>query len=161
MGGGSEPHKPVHEPTTDSQFGEDETGDGAVLAAPRHRPELDEGGLSADPQRRCSRHRRHQGDGLRGEPGGQSAGPPRPHQVRPLPSAAGSPRVYPEGGRLATAARYPDVRRQGRAARRSDGAGSGFIGWWKSTYASISTRYRIPPFERSSTKESRMASSAG
>src|SRR5215469_63377 len=37
MGGGSEPYKPVHEPTTDSQSGEDETGGGAVLAPPRHR----------------------------------------------------------------------------------------------------------------------------
>src|SRR6516162_10210301 len=37
MGGGSEPHKPVHEPTTDSQLGKDETGGGAVLAPPRHR----------------------------------------------------------------------------------------------------------------------------
>jgi hypothetical protein len=46
MGGDSGPHKPVHEPTTDSQFGEDETGDSAVLAPPRHRPELDDGGLS-------------------------------------------------------------------------------------------------------------------
>src|SRR4051794_8935163 len=53
MGGGSEPHKPVYEPTTDSQFGEDETGDGAVLAAPRHRSGLDEGGLSADPEGRA------------------------------------------------------------------------------------------------------------
>jgi hypothetical protein len=33
-------HKPVYEPTTDSQFGEDETADGAVLAPPRHRSGL-------------------------------------------------------------------------------------------------------------------------
>src|SRR5205823_834721 len=42
MGGGSGPHKPVYEPTTDSQFGEDETGDGVVLAPPRHRSGLDD-----------------------------------------------------------------------------------------------------------------------
>jgi hypothetical protein len=44
MGGVSEPHKPVHEPTTDCRFGEDETGDGAVLSPPRHRFGLDDGG---------------------------------------------------------------------------------------------------------------------
>src|SRR3954449_4931695 len=50
MGGGSGPHKPVHLPTTDSRSGEDETGNGAMLAPPRHRFGLDAGGLSADPQ---------------------------------------------------------------------------------------------------------------
>src|SRR5271170_5852065 len=39
MGGGSEPHKPVHEPTTDSQFGEDETG--AALYSLHHVIDLD------------------------------------------------------------------------------------------------------------------------
>jgi hypothetical protein len=34
MGGGSEPHKPVHKRTTDSQAGEDKPGGGAVLAPP-------------------------------------------------------------------------------------------------------------------------------
>jgi len=41
MGGGSGPHKPVYKPTTDSQLGEDETGDGAVLAPPQVRRVLD------------------------------------------------------------------------------------------------------------------------
>src|SRR5712671_5914152 len=82
MGGGSGPHKPAYEPTTDSQFGEDETGDGAVLAPPRHRSGLDDGGLSADPQGRCSRHRRRHRGRLRSEPGGQSSGSPGSHAGR-------------------------------------------------------------------------------
>ena len=36
---------------------------------PRHRFRLDDGGLSGDPQGRCSRHRRRHGGGLRSEPG--------------------------------------------------------------------------------------------
>src|SRR5215469_15996153 len=57
MGGDTGPHKPVHGPTTDSQFGEDETGGGAILAPPRHRPGLDDRGLPADAQGWCSRSR--------------------------------------------------------------------------------------------------------
>ena len=49
MGGGSGPHKPVHKPTTDSQLGEDEAGDGAVLAPPRHQSGLDDGVSTALP----------------------------------------------------------------------------------------------------------------
>jgi hypothetical protein len=122
MGGDPGPHKPVHEPTTDSQFGENETGDGAVLAPPRHRFRLDDGGLSADPQRRCSRHRRRYGGGLRSEPGSQSSGPSGAHQVWPLSCAAGSPRVHSKSGRLAKKTRHSNVRRQGGATRRDDGA---------------------------------------
>ncbi len=36
-GGDPGPRKPVHEPTTDSRLGEDETRGGALLAPPRHR----------------------------------------------------------------------------------------------------------------------------
>src|ERR1700720_1325908 len=122
MGGDPGPHKPVHEPTTDSQFGENETGDGAVLAPPRHRFRLDDGGLSADPQRRCSWHRRRDGGGLRSEPGSQSFGPSGAHQVLPLSCAAGSPRVHSKSGRLAEKTRHSNVRRQGGATRRNDGA---------------------------------------
>src|SRR3954453_8237870 len=123
MGGGSGPHKPVYEPTTDSRSGKDETGNGAMLAPPRHRFGLDAGGLSADPQRRCSRHRRRHRGRLRSEPGGQSSRPPGTHQVRPLPRAAGPPGLYPESGRLAEDARHSNVRGQGGATRRDDGAG--------------------------------------
>ena len=40
-----------------------------MLAPPRRRSGLDDGGLSADPQRRCSRHRRRHSGRLRSEPG--------------------------------------------------------------------------------------------
>ena len=39
------PCKPVHETTMDSRTGEEETWDGAVLTAPRHRSGLDVRGL--------------------------------------------------------------------------------------------------------------------
>src|ERR1700691_5894831 len=124
MGGDSGPHEPVHEPTTDSQFGEDETGGGgAVLAPPRHRSGLDDGGLSTDPQGWCFRHRRRHGGGLRGEPGGQSSGPSGSHQVRSLPSAAGPAGIHSQGGRLAKDARHSNLRRQGGATRCDHGAG--------------------------------------
>ena len=72
MGGDSGPHKPVNEPTTDSQLGEDESRGGALLAPPRHRSGLDDRGLPADPQGWCSGHRRCHSGRLRSEPGGQS-----------------------------------------------------------------------------------------
>src|SRR6266705_1052720 len=112
MGGDSGPHKPVDEPTTDSQFGEDETGDGAVLAPPRHRSGLDDGGLSADPQGRCSGHRRRHGGRLRSEPGGQSSGSPGSHQVRPLSRAASPPSIHPQSGWLAKDARHSNLRKR-------------------------------------------------
>src|SRR5215510_1343090 len=60
MGGGLEPHKPVHEPTTDSRTGEDEAWRVAVHAAPCHRSGLDARGLPADAQGwRARRRRRH------------------------------------------------------------------------------------------------------
>jgi hypothetical protein len=105
MEGGSGSHEPVHKPTTDSQLGEDETGDGAVLAPPRHRSGLDEGGLSADPQGRCSRHRRRHGGRLRSEPGSQSSGPSGSHHVWPLSGAAGPSSIHPQGGRLTKTSR--------------------------------------------------------
>jgi hypothetical protein len=52
----------------DSQFDEDETEGGAVLAPPRHRSGLNDGGLSAGPQGWCSWYRRHHGGGLRSDP---------------------------------------------------------------------------------------------
>ena len=63
-GGDTEPHKPVHETTTDSRTGEERSREGAVLAAPRHRPGMDEGGLPADPQGWCAGHRRCHGGGI-------------------------------------------------------------------------------------------------
>src|ERR1700722_12470710 len=125
MGGDSGPHKPVHEPTTDIQFGENETGDGAVLAPPRHRFRLDDGGVSAAPQSGGPKHARRYGGGLRSDPGSQSSGPSGAHQVRPLSCAAGSPRVHSKSGRLAEKTRHPNIRRQGGATRRDDGAGGG------------------------------------
>src|SRR4051795_8900463 len=111
-GGDPEPCKPVHEPTTDSRSGEGKTGGGAQLAAPRHRSGLD-GGLSADPQGWCPWHRRRDGGGLRSGPRGQSVGPPGSHSLGSLSRTAGAPGLHPESGRLATAARHPDLRRQG------------------------------------------------
>ena len=96
-----------------------------MLAPPRRRSGLDEGGLSADPQGRRSRHRRRDGGGLRAELGGQPVGPPRTHQVRPLLRAAGPPGVHSQSGRLAEDARHPDLRGQGGATRRDDAAGGG------------------------------------
>ena len=94
-----------------------------MLAPPRHRSGLDEGGLSADPRGRRSRHRRRHGGGLRGEPGGQFVGPSRTHQVRPLSRAAGPPGVHPKSGWLAKDARHSNLRGQGGATRCDDDAG--------------------------------------
>jgi len=110
MGGDPEPDKPVHEPATDSRTGEDETWDSPQLAAPRHRSGLDEGGLPADPQGRCSGHRWGESGRLRDDPGGQSLGPPGAHQVGPLPRPTGAPGLYSESGWHATASGYPDAR---------------------------------------------------
>ena len=124
MGGDTEPHKPVHGTTTDSRSGGETTRDRAVLAAPCHRHGLDERGLPTDTQGWCCGHRRRHGGSLRGATGGQPSGPPRSHQVGPLPGAAGSPGIHPQGRRIAAAARHPNLRRQGCTARYSDGAGS-------------------------------------
>src|SRR3954467_8321243 len=53
------------------------------------------------------------------DPRGQSAGPAGAHPAGPLPCAAGAPGLHPESGRHATAARHPDLRRQGGATRVS------------------------------------------
>ena len=55
-------------------------------------------------------------DGLRGEPGGQSHGPPGAPQIGPLCRAAGAAALHPEGGRDEAPARHPDAGRQGCAA---------------------------------------------
>src|SRR6185295_4978547 len=125
MGGGTEPYKPVHEPTTDSRFGEDETGHSAVLAPPRHRSGLDAGGLPADPQGRCSWHRRCHGGRLRSESGGQSLGSSGSHQVRPLSRTAGPSSLHSQGGWLAEDARHSNLRRQGGATREAYPVDSG------------------------------------
>src|SRR6185369_5101230 len=117
MGGGTEPYKPVHEPTTDNRFGEDETGHSAVLAPPRHRSGLDAGGLPADPHGRCH------GGRLRSESGGQSLGSSGSHQVRPLSRTAGPSSLHSQGGWLAEDARHSNLRRQSGATRRDNGAG--------------------------------------
>ena len=57
MGGDTEPYKPVHETAADSGTGEEQAWCGAVLVESRHRPGMDAGGLSADPQEWCARHR--------------------------------------------------------------------------------------------------------
>src|SRR5580693_1916299 len=106
-----ESHKPVHETTTDSRTGKNETRSGAVFAAPRHRLGMDERGLPANPQGWCSWHRRCDGGRLCDKPGSQSLGPPGSHQVGSLQSAAGPQDIYSEGGWLASAARHPDLRR--------------------------------------------------
>src|SRR5262249_13106568 len=51
------PREPVHETTMDSRPGEEETGRGAVFAAPRHRSGMDAGSLRADAQGWGDRHR--------------------------------------------------------------------------------------------------------
>src|SRR5262249_23302689 len=51
------PREPVHETTMDSRPGEEETGRGAVLVAPRHRSGMDAGSLRADAQGWGDRHR--------------------------------------------------------------------------------------------------------
>ena len=123
-GGDSGPCEPVNETATDSRTGEEEAGNGAVLAAPCHRLGMDEGGLPADPQGRRSRHRRRRRrQDYEANLEANLVGPPRTHQIRPLPSAAGPQDLHPQGGRLATAARHPDLRRQGGATRDRDGAG--------------------------------------
>ena len=61
----------------------------------------------------CSRHRRCDGDRLRDQLGGQTLGPPGSHQVGPLPSTAGPPRLYSEVGWIASTSRPSDVRGQG------------------------------------------------
>src|SRR6202521_2877891 len=67
-----ESHKPVHETTTDSLTGKNETRSGAVFAAPRHRSGMDERSLPAHPQGWCSWHRRCDGGRLCDKPGNQS-----------------------------------------------------------------------------------------
>src|SRR6516164_8587946 len=49
-GRGHGPREPVHETTMDSRPGEEETGRGAFLVAPRHRSGMDAGSLRADAQ---------------------------------------------------------------------------------------------------------------
>lgn len=68
MGGDTEPYKPVHETAADSGTGEEQARCGAVLVESRHRPRMDAGGLSADPQEWCARHRRGRCCGVRIEP---------------------------------------------------------------------------------------------
>src|SRR5271157_1410245 len=70
---------------------------------------MDERGLPAHPQGWCSRHRRCDGGRLCDKPGSQSPGPPRSHQVGSLQSTASASDIYPEGGWLASAARYSDA----------------------------------------------------
>src|SRR5262249_30432998 len=104
--------------------GKIETRGGFVHAAPRHRFGMAEGGLPAHPQGWCPRHRRCDGGGLCGKPGGQSLGPLGTHQVRPLPSAAGPTSIYSEVGWIAQALRPSNVRGQGM----SEGDRYGFGG---------------------------------
>ena len=98
-------------------------GDGAVLAAPRHRPGMDEGGVPADAQGWCARHRRRDGGGLRGEPGGQLLDLLERIKSGRYRRAAGAPGIHSQGGRLAAAARHSDLRGQGGAAGDRHGAG--------------------------------------
>src|SRR6476619_1495264 len=97
----SETHKPVHDTTTDSCTGKDESRSGAVIAAPRHRLGMAERGLPANPEGWCSWHRRCDGERVCGKPGGQSPGPPGSHQVGSLQSAAGPQDIHSKNGRLA------------------------------------------------------------
>src|SRR6516164_9446611 len=120
-----ESHKPVHETTTDSWTGKNETRGGAVVAAPRHRLGMDERGLPAHPQGWCSWHRRCDGERLCEEPGSQSFGPPGSRQVGSLQSTPGAQDIYPKSGWLASAARDSFLRRQVGAAGNRHGAGVG------------------------------------
>src|SRR5262245_14700091 len=119
-----EPHKLVHETTTDSYTGKNEARSGVVYATPRHRPGMDERELPAHPQGWCTWHRRRDGGRLCEKPGCQSLGPPGSHQVGSLRSTAGPQDIYSEGGWLATAARYPDLRGQGGAESNRHGVGN-------------------------------------
>src|SRR6516164_9728143 len=117
-----ESHNPVHETTTDSWTGKNETRSGAVFAAPRHRSGMDERSLPAHTQGWCSWHRRCDGGRLCEKPGIQSFGPPGSHQVGPLQSAASAEDIYSKSGRIASAARHSFLRRQGGAEGNRHGA---------------------------------------
>src|SRR3954464_10661384 len=116
MGGDSGPHKPVHPPTTDSRFGEDETGNGAVL---HHVIDLDW---------MKEAYRLTRKDGAPGIDGVTAADYEVNLEAKLLDlldriksgryHAPPVRRAYIQGGWLTKAARHSNLRRQGGATRR-------------------------------------------
>lgn len=108
MGGDTEPCKPVHETAADSGTGEEQARCGAVLVESRHRSGMDTGGLSADSQEWCARHRWSRRDGIRIEPRSELAKSSWANSFRQLQSSSGTQGVHTQSGRHAKAAWYPD-----------------------------------------------------
>ncbi len=138
-GKGHEPYKPVHETAMDSRTGEEEAGNSADLAAPRHRPGMDAEGVQADRK-----------DGASGIDGvtAEEYEAKLEANLRDLldriksgryRGTAGAQDVHPQGGRLATTARHPDLRGQGGAAGDRHGAGGGIRAGLSSVLAWLSS----------------------
>jgi len=96
-----------------------------ALTSLAHAIDLDllEEAYRPNPQGRRRGRRRPDGRGVRGAPGGEPPGAARAGEVGNVPSPACKAGAHPEGGRVEDPAdRDPDLRGQGLAARRGDGA---------------------------------------
>ena len=110
-----EPWNCLNETAADSGAGEATTADGAQPQSP-HRRRVSPRGLPTDPQGWGGGRGRADGDGLRGEPGGESPVAAGSLRVGHVPRATGPAGAHPEGRQRQDAAdRDPDLRGQGPA----------------------------------------------
>ena len=114
----------LNETTTDSRAGQGRTGDGVHELGSPHRHACAPCGIRSNAEGRGGGTGRTDGGRLRGASGGEPAVTARPLQVRPVCSASRATRPHPERGWPEDSThRDSDVRGQGAAAGRCDGAG--------------------------------------
>src|SRR5208283_2669466 len=100
----------VNETTTGSNAGETVAADGIHFPGVPDGHGLASRGVSAHAQRRRRGRGRYDGDGLRGEPGGQPPNASGPCQSRHVPSTAGAAGAYSERDRFRDPPdRHPDL----------------------------------------------------